>query len=529
MEILITGSLKALTSGISDKMAENHKVVCAGEDINPRQMGKKVTMLAISPGNGDFEKIFNSYKFSAVLFFSQPLSGKQDFNEYHNLQVCLKLCAAHDVDKFLYLQPALSGPEEETLPEYDLEMLFSACNRLCDFYRSRRSISVIKMRVPILYGYGEKQSLIGRALFEAQTLGSVCFDGAENQVCGFLNDADLGELLLRVLEGWTEAYDTIDVPAASEMTFKELGAHFRLEFPNVRISYSEGVHAFGRANNTDIARREFGWIPIRRVEDELGRLKGFIENSTNKQKRGLLLSAGGFFKRHSLAVKLLELAVGFFIMEFLNRITLTAVQFRYIDFRLLYIVLLSTIHGMKTGLGSAALAGLSLAAASISETNNWMATVYNIDTWLPYLFYFFAGTVTGYVKDRLRGDNEFLKKEKAVLEDKYILLNEFYAGALQNKEHYKTQIMSYRESFGRLFDVTKSLDRELADAVFSEALNALEGILDNKSVCIYSCDSKRGFARLIACSKEIFSVTDKSLNLSAHKEMYSQFADGEVG
>ena len=60
------------------------------------------------------------------------------------------------------------------------------------------------------------------------------------------------------------------------------------------------------------------------------------------------------------------------------------------------------------------------------------------------MFYFLLGAVTGYVKDRLRSENEFLTEEKAKLEEKYILLNEFYVSALQNKDKYKMQIMSYR-------------------------------------------------------------------------------------
>ena len=220
--------------------------------------------------------------------------------------------------------------------------------------------------------------------------------------------------------------------------------------------------------------------------------------------------------------------LGFFLMELLNRLTATTIQFRYIDFRLLYVVLMGTLHGMRTGLVSAGVASLSLLAASIMTQNNWAATAYDIDTWLPFLFFFLIGALTGYVKDRLRSDNRFLAEEKAVLEDKYVLLNEFYMSALQNKNQYKNQIMSYRDSFGRLFDITKSLDSTLVDEVFQEALTALEGVLENKSVCIYSCDEKMLFGRLIVCSKEVRDVTTKSLNLSKLERMTGAFTDGEV-
>ena len=177
---------------------------------------------------------------------------------------------------------------------------------------------------------------------------------------------------------------------------------------------------------------------------------------------------------------------------------------------------------------AAGLASLSLLAASIGGHSNWAATVYNIDTWLP------TYSISDWYRDRLRqdrlrNDNRFLAEEKAILEDKYVLLNEVYASALQNKEQYKTQIMSYRDSFGRLFERNQKSGQYAGGKVFREARNALEGILDNKSVCLYSCDDKMLFGRLIACSREINGVTDKSLILSRLERMTSGFRDGKCG
>lgn len=112
---------------------------------------------------------------------------------------------------------------------------------------------------------------------------------------------------------------------------------------------------------------------------------------------------------------------------------------------------------------------MSLLISFLTYQTNWVVTAYDIDTWLPFIFFFLIGAVTGYIKDRLRNENRFLTEEKALLEEKYVLLNEFYASALQNKDKYKRQILSYRDSFGRLFDITKSLDSTVVDEIFREA------------------------------------------------------------
>lgn len=530
MDILLTGRLLSLSAGISEPMTVHHKVVAASDDLVSGRFGKTVVPFQISPHDPEFERIFHAYNFETVIFFSQQLYASEPYyEEYQDLENCLRLCAKHDVRQFVYLQPGLLGQESgEELPDSDLGMLFSAGSQLCDYYRRRQDIAIVRLRVPCLYGRGETASVVGDALHQARSRASILFRGPEGQRCGFLSQEDMGELLLRVVESWPADLETIDVPAASVLTFQELGGLFHTEFPTARLSYSHTAPTAETVIDSDVPRREFDWLPLRRVEEELPALNQALDAAPEKEKSSLFTRLSAFLQAHSFIVKLAELIIGFLLMELLNRVTSTTIQFQYIDFRLLYVVLMGTMHGMKTGLGAAGLASLSLLAASIGGHSNWAATVYNIDTWLPYIFYFLIGTVTGYVKDRLRNDNRFLTEEKAILEDKYVLLNEFYASALQNKEQYKTQIMSYRDSFGRLFDVTRSLDSTLVEKVFREALNALEGILDNKSVCLYSCDDKMLFGRLIACSREINGVTDKSLMLSRLERMTSEFRDGEV-
>lgn len=275
-------------------------------------------------------------------------------------------------------------------------------------------------------------------------------------------------------------------------------------------------------------KKEYDWIPLLSLQEELQELTAYSEKTVATEKQTVKMKILSFIRKHSLVVKLIELVLGFLMMEFLNRLTATTVQFNYIDFRLLFIVVMGTIHGMKTGLAAAALASVSLLSAFISGHSKWEAVAFDIDTWLPYIFFFLIGAVTGYVKDRLRNENRFLAEEKQNLENKYVLLNEFYISALKNKEQYRTQIMSYRDSFGRMFDITKRLDSTTVEHIFLEALYALEGVLDNHSVCIYRCEEQMQYARLIICSKEVFAITEKTLKLYEFDKMVPELKDGNV-
>lgn len=526
MDILVTGRLASITGQIGEALKRRHKVVYASDDLVSDRLPKGITPFSLAPGSREFERIFHSYHFDVVIFFAQPIfAGEEYYGEYKDLENCLRICADRDVNRFIYVRPALQG--EGQAPEHDLNVLFASCDLLCDYYRRRRGMSILVCHTPLLYGMGESASLPGGALRQAKDRGSVQFRGGEKDRVGLLYQADLGELLLRVAEDWNPALTEMEVPAGDVLSFLELGALLKMEYPALRLSYKPAGYRTAEVLTGEVPKREYDWVPVTQLTDLLPGLIRALEGEQG-QRASFLQKCRDFLKRHKFIVRLVELILGFLLMELLNRVTATTIQFQYVDFRLLYIVLLGTLHGMKTGLAAAGLASISLLASMIVNQPNWYVTAYDMENWLPFIFYFLIGGVTGYVKDRLRNDNRFLSEEKALLEERYVLLNEFYMSALQNKDQYKMQIMSYRDSFGRLFDITQNLDSTLVDEVFNEALHALEGVLDNKSVCLYSCDEKLLFGRLVACSREIRSTTEKSVNLSKLEKMTVDFADGEV-
>lgn len=530
MDILFTGSLSCLTERIAQPLlGGGHSVAFASSEMNTELLGKKAAIFNISPAAGDFERIFNSHNFNIVVFFSQGIYQKEpDYTEYQELENLLRICAAHEINQVVYLQPKHCGIKSNRIPEHDLVMLFEALDGLCGFYRNSKGMSIIKCNVPSVYGYGESNSVIGDAILQARSSGKVRLYGAKDQRCGFVSERDLGELLLRICESWTLVYDELDVPAADVCTFFELGELIKKEFSTVRISYSSYPVTADIDFDRTAVKKEYDWMPYARLKDELPELVRESDENVQVEKTGFKYRLRALFSNHSFLIKLAELVGGFIAMELLLKITSTMVQFSYIDFRLLYVVILGTIHGMKTGLAASALAGVSLLSATIATHAKWEAVVLDIDTWLPYIFFFLVGAVTGYVKDRLKNDNAALKDEIAVLEDKYVTLNEFYVSALNNKEQYRTQIMSYKDSFGRLYEITKKLDSNTVEHVFLEALYALEGVLDNHSVCIYRCEDSMQYARLIICSKEIFNITEKSLKISELDRMLPELHDENV-
>ena len=527
MDVLVTGKLGMATEALFEKIIASHTVAVAGADIVPGRLGKKIIPFQISCKDDSFEKIFHSYNFQVAIFFGQSFFDEtQEFDEYQDLNQCLQICSKHDVNQVVYIRPKLAEEGKE-IPDTSRGALLQACDGLCRFYRLRRAMSIQILNIPELYGEEETTSLIGRAVLAAREKASITLPGEKEQKVAFLAQQDLGELLIRVLEDWVKEVECMDITPADQMTFEELGGLLQEKFPTLRISYRPNP---GIAEVTYVdrrVRREFDWIPVVKLEERLEKVVNAQNHLETDTTKGFWEKITNYIQEHFFIVKIIELLIGFLLMELLNRVSGTTIQFQYIDFRLLYIVLMGTLHGMKTGLAAAGLASLSLLASLIQNHANWNAVIYDMDTWLPFIFFFLIGAVTGYIKDRLKKDNQFLSEEKQILEEKYVLLNEFYMSAIMNKDRYKNQIMSYRNSYGRLFDVVKNMDSTLVEEIFYEALGALEDILNNHSVCIYRCQDLR-YGRLLVCSKEISNVAEKTLKLGELTQMTAAFHEDEV-
>jgi K+-sensing histidine kinase KdpD len=194
------------------------------------------------------------------------------------------------------------------------------------------------------------------------------------------------------------------------------------------------------------------------------------------------------------------------------------VQFQYIDFRLLYVVVLATMHGLISGLIAAGLACVSL-IINYSQLNvDWQMLLYNAENWIPFACYLIVASIAGYTKERYTNDLKFLKNENEALEERFSFQNELYREVLKNKGEYKAQILSYSGSFGRIYEVARRLNSLLPEVIFKEALESLEDLLINQTICIYTVTADARYARLAVCSQKLSIKVDKSLKLDNYTE-----------
>ena len=69
-----------------------------------------------------------------------------------------------------------------------------------------------------------------------------------------------------------------------------------------------------------------------------------------------------------------------------------------------------------------------------------------------------AGAVCGYVRMKNRENLEFISEENQLIREKFLFMRDLYQATLQDKKRYKKQILGSKDSFGKIFDITRKLD-----------------------------------------------------------------------
>ena len=342
MEILITGRLKSISTSYLDKLTNQHKVVLASDDVNKNIIGKKCKMFNEPISSQGFIKLFSSYSFDTVIYFAcRPEERLDYFGDMQDLETTLQLCSNYDVKHVIfvsstYVYQGLSNVNEETTPSPNdsCSVLLHSCEKLCEIYRENNGMSILTLRVPSLFGLYENISIIGNLTQQIATKSFAQIAGLEHQLVDYLSQEDLSELTVRIIQDWPENIKLMNIPGARQLTFSELSVSLRRIVHTTRISFSEKPALVYYPVYSNIAKREFDWVPIIDLEDDINDLIANINSKNISTIKLVQQKLVDFFKSKSNILKTSELALGYIVMEILNNVTSTTAQFQYIDFRL---------------------------------------------------------------------------------------------------------------------------------------------------------------------------------------------------
>lgn len=513
-DVLFIGNIKTVTNGMLNAFQKNQKIILCGETSVKEFENKKVSVYPFRESDKEYRGIFQSYNFSTVIYFSKVLDGhKRLYDEMESLENALYSAVLSGVDNFIYL----------TTNDYDENQrgnrarLLQTCEEICRNFVDENNINVMILRVPYMYSVEETESNLAEVIKNAIKQKKIVLDGAKHQVTDFINDADLGSLLVRIHDEPLSGFRRADITGGNEMEFESVAEFLSSATGVSEIDYREYKDAIPVSSNDGSMRQLFGWFPTHLLEDDIPDVVDEIEKNTATTKVKKVHRIRNEKIRNILQIAV-EMIFTFAIAELLTAWTQEFYRMDYVDFRLMFVVIMGTMHGIGAGITASLLACVGYFWVDLSQTNLEIV-FFNIENWLPFAAYFLSGTIVGHIRDRNKENLRFLGEQQEILESKYNFLSDLYNKTLENKEEFSKQIIGYEDSFGKLYQVVGKLNSTVADHVFLEAVFAFEEILKTTSAAIYTIGANSHFARLNVCSREVNEKLSKSMDLAKYPKL----------
>ena len=481
MEILLTGNTCFVTPAwVEMAFPEDHVLItCARGQPHPPRI-RTITL----DSKERIGQLVDSYEFDRIVYFSEYLTPhSEQEGELDRLRRVLQANRERP-SQLLYL----AGPEAVLTPFIGKSVLAQAAEALCRHYAETSRVQIKVLHLPYLYGTDCTGAPVGIAqLLTRPKSGELHFEEQALAPVAALCMEDLSELVLRVFDNWTPEWESLTAPVVFHWNYEQLGEAWKALCPGLTVTYGSDLIREYPPDDGQL-RRAYGWFPRYDLLDDLPR---FFRQEKQPRRKKWPERLSGFAARHRLLVPVLELLGAWGVSELLVRMTSTQAQFRVVDFRLAFIVLIADVYGLNAGVAAAFLASLSLAAGYWAEGASPLLLFYEPSNWLAFLVYFVVGAVCGYVQLRSAEDLRFAEEEQKLLEERLRFVRQLYQDTLEDKRSFRRQILSRRDSFGKVYAVTKALDAAPAQELPRKIVEVLEDVLENHSAAVYRVDARR--------------------------------------
>jgi len=464
MEVLLAGNTGYVTETFIEESFPECDVVVLGNEMLKSNRKKNILSRPFIKDEKELKEIFETYEFERIVYFSNYLTMHGRMTG--ELEQLRQILQLCKKNKEIRML-YLTGQESIYNITSGKTLLVSAAENVVMEYGNMYQINTKILRIPHLYSAVYTQDFFYKLFTEAEESGKIVFEESPEQNIYFLCMDD------------------------------------------------------------QIIRHEYGWFPkISVFEDIPGMYQEYKKLSDSDS--GHFANIRNWISKNTLLVHILELISGFILFEFLNKYTGTYAQFKMIDLRLVFIVFMGSLYGINYGISAAALETCSLIAAYRQENVNIYTLFYEASNWIPFIFYFAAGAVCGYIRLKNKEDIEFVTKENRLIKEKFFFMQEMYQETLQDKRQYKKQILGSRDSFGKIFDITRKLDVIQPQKLFMETIRVMEDVLENHTIVLYSLDSWKRFGRMEMSSPEIRRKMPNSIRIEEYQNAIETLEKGEV-
>ncbi len=532
MKLLLTGVLPKSIWTIAERLSRGgHDITVVGAQEAPSQKLNGVRHVRMDLEKKDTMRYITAGGFDSVLFFfACQCEDSRDYGAVQGSQLDVMFEILHgststSVRQFILITDqrvfgSAQTPSEDEIPVPDTPTgIMIKAAESCVTCGTTDKIKTLIIRTTSLYEPGDPGSFFAQAAASAARGQAWQLNGTENTACDFLHAEDFGVLLEHAVS--LELEGILHAPQGAPATYGETVRLLKNELPELNPVYLGGEHRAAALQGRRAAA--LGWVPRHDFRQEISQLCA-REKPEEQHKRGLRLPAG---KLGWEILKWAEVILLGLLAAWLTQLGETNAQLAAVDYILLYVILIGFVHGRTAGTTASVLACIWYGYNFIRHGGAGSDLVYNTDHWLPMSIYLLCGSLFGYARDRQRVKVELLQKEREELQREKEFVEDIYQSTYEDRNQLKEQIYHYRDSYGRIYQITRELDSLQPVQVFLSTLHVLESTLQNSSVAIYECKPGSDYIRLVVRSREMQQLP-RSLNMLDYAPMYERLKEGKL-
>lgn len=524
MRTLLVGNTGYITNKFVEEAFPESLVMVMGDTSIRKNRKKNLFVRPFVKNEKELKDIFSTYDFEQIIYFSNYLSFHgETYGEAEMLRKILQLCRGKRNMRIVYL----TGPERLYDVPTGKTLLVSEMENLSREYAKLYKTTVKIIRSPYLYSEQYEKDFLNTVFREISVEQKITFQEDESQRMFFLSMQDLAELMYKIFDNWDEKEEILNIADVFDHCFKDLGDKLTELCPHLKVSYARHSIMENMLKDDKIIRYKYGWFPKISILEELPELYEHYQERNNI-KAGRLDIIKHILSKYKTVVRAVEFAAFFILFELLNGIAGNQAQFKMIDLRLLFVVLFGSMYGINYGIAAAAAESLSLIRAFEAEGSSWYVLFYEPSNWIPFIFYFAVGAICGYIRMKNKNNVQFIKEENDLLQEKFLFTREMYQEAIEDKNLYKKQILGSKDSFGKIFDITRKLDVIQPQELYIETIRVLEDVLENKTFGLYTLNRENGYGRLETASAQVQGNYPNSIKLSEYSAAMEELENGNV-
>lgn len=524
MRTLLVGNTGYITNKFVEEAFPESLVMVMGDTSIRKNRKKNLFVRPFVKNEKELKDIFSTYDFEQIIYFSNYLSFHgETYGEAEMLRKILQLCRGKRNMRIVYL----TGPERLYDVPTGKTLLVSEMENLSREYAKLYKTTVKIIRSPYLYSEQYEKDFLNTVFREISAEQKITFQEDESQRMFFLSMQDLAELMYKIFDNWDEKEEILNIADVFDHCFKDLGDKLTELCPHLKVSYARHSIMENMLKDDKIIRYKYGWFPKISILEELPELYEHYQERNNI-KAGRLDIIKHILSKYKTVVRAVEFAAFFILFELLNGIAGNQAQFKMIDLRLLFVVLFGSMYGINYGIAAAAAESLSLIRAFEAEGSSWYVLFYEPSNWIPFIFYFAVGAICGYIRMKNKNNVQFIKEENDLLQEKFLFTREMYQETIEDKKLYKKQILGSKDSFGKIFDITRKLDVIQPQELYIETIRVLEDVLENKTFGLYTLNRENGYGRLETASAQVQGNYLNSIKLSEYSAAMEELENGNV-